>query len=839
MRRILREVDPLRPSQKISTLQAAQLKTVSDQRQVDPRGLSSSISRELDWVVLQAMEKNRERRYESASAMAADLQRYLNNEAVHACPPSLAYRTRKFASRYKVALITAAVVSMSLLVGTTIATWQAIVANRERDRANQAAVKYLEESRRSEERSRIANQERLRAEAAEQAHREQTELAENSIYASAIRLAYRHKQSGDDEQAAQLLKTWIPRPGTPDRRGIEWYLLKRQLQAPGTELMSLPGDVSCVRVSPDGSSLVAATNGGIVQRCLLTDHSPLPSWASGLADVRRMEFSPDGKYLALISYEAAAVLIDTTTGQVRLRCPSPEKSTKNPDVCFVDGRLLTSGNGGLISIWNLEEFKLERTWDTKATLVLDMATTPAYSGVYLAVDNPDLTVKSKIYRASKLEDGQFDLELPLPFNSNTLAVNFDGKYLAVGGNDGQIILRELDRSVLLASWQLTEKINELNFSPDGVYLAAAERSGVVHVWNWNDSKESVETPSGEQHRHWQAHPRPARTVAFSPDSHSLLSSGIDGRVIQWSQWHKPHTHQTFRVGTDLEEIKILQGTRSVAITEAFHLRTIETSSGRIQLQLQFSSEAGIGNILVRDPKGQWLACAGSTGPIFFGQLQSGLALIQIPGSEPRGRRHNFITFMSDNQTLLAIEVIPDLRVRVWDLATRQVAFQYDRSDLVNVDCTVCPIRNEIFVVTNQQVLRIDATTGKTLGSWPYDGLDITSVACSHDGATLAIGRKDRTLHILDAQTGQHIRTILGYLSPPDFIRFSGDGKTLITLDDRGVVQFWQVASGSELLTWPSDHPIRRFDLTDDDHEFAIIHGETVELFDASRTADGQ
>ena len=93
--------------------------------------------------------------------------------------------------------------------------------------------------------------------------------------------------------------------------------------------------------------------------------------------------------------------------------------------------------------------------------------------------------------------------------------------------------------------------------------------------------------------------------------------------------------------------------------------------------------------------------------------------------------------------------------------------------------------------------------------------------------------------MLDAVSGKHIRTLLGYLSPPEIIRFSSDGKTLITLDERGTLQFWQIASGSELLTWPSGHPIRRFDLTDDDREFAIIHGETVELFDASRSADMQ
>lgn len=836
MRRILREVDPLRPSQKLSTLQSAQLKTVSEQRQIDPRDLSRSISRELDWVVLQAMEKDRERRYESASAMAADLQRYLNNEAVLACPPSLTYLARKFVSRYKVAFITAAAVSLSLLTGTTIATWQAIVANRERDRANQAATRFLEESRRSDEKTRIANQERLRAEAAERAHREQTELAENVLYASAIRLAYRHKQSGDDDQAAQLLNSLIPRPGMPDRRGLEWYLLKQQLQAVGIELMMLPGDVSSVRVAPDGSYLVAATNRGVVQRLRLADHIRLQNWDSGLADVRRMEFSPDGKYLALISYDAEAVLIDTTTGQVQMRCPSPEKSTKNADVCFVDGHLLTSGNGGLISIWNLDEFKLERTWDTKRPLVLDMTTCPANPGVYVAVDNADITVRSKVLRVPKLDDGQIDLELPLSFNTNSLAVSQDGQHLAVGDNEGEIFLWDFVKNEWFAKWKLTEKINEINFSPNGVYLAAAERSGVVHVWDWSKSGGPAEIPSHEHHRHWQAHPRPARTVIFSPDSRSLLTSGVNGRVIEWSQWHQTQTHQTIHIGSELKELRILRGNRTIAVTDPFSLRMIEIDSGHIQQQLPFSTEAGFGNLLVSDPDGRWVACAGSSRPIYSGQLLPEITLMQIPDSQPSTKRHDSLTFLPDHRTLLAVETHSDFRVRGWDVGTRQLSFHYEKTTLANAYCAVCPSRDEIFVMTNQQFVRLNIRTGQEIASWRYDGLDVYSIASNHTGSMLAIGRKDRTVHLLDPLTGQHIRSILGFLSPPKFIRFSADGKTVITRDDRGVVQFWQVASGSELLTWPTEHEIERFDLADDDSKFGISYGDTVELFDASRVA---
>src|SRR5437588_1060039 len=87
MRRIIREEEPPRPSTRISTLGQAAT-TAATHRQSDPRRLSQLFRGELDWIVMKCLEKDRNRRYESASALAADLQRYLHDEPVLACPPS-------------------------------------------------------------------------------------------------------------------------------------------------------------------------------------------------------------------------------------------------------------------------------------------------------------------------------------------------------------------------------------------------------------------------------------------------------------------------------------------------------------------------------------------------------------------------------------------------------------------------------------------------------------------------------------------------------------------------------------------------------------------------------
>src|SRR5437588_640995 len=110
IRRIIREEEPAKPSTRISTLGPAAA-TVSAKHQSDPRGLSRLYRGELDWIVMKALEKDRTRRYETASAFAADVQRHLKDEPVEACPPSAWYRFRKFARRNKGVLRSVAMVA--------------------------------------------------------------------------------------------------------------------------------------------------------------------------------------------------------------------------------------------------------------------------------------------------------------------------------------------------------------------------------------------------------------------------------------------------------------------------------------------------------------------------------------------------------------------------------------------------------------------------------------------------------------------------------------------------------------------------------------------------------
>jgi serine/threonine protein kinase/tetratricopeptide (TPR) repeat protein len=136
IRRIVREEQPPKPSTRVSTLGRA-AGTVSARRKTDPKRLSQFVRGDLDWIVMKALEKDRTRRYETASAFATDVGRFLSNEPVEARPPSTVYRLKKAAERHRAALAGTAVVVLSLIAGIVSTTWMAIELKGERDVAIQ------------------------------------------------------------------------------------------------------------------------------------------------------------------------------------------------------------------------------------------------------------------------------------------------------------------------------------------------------------------------------------------------------------------------------------------------------------------------------------------------------------------------------------------------------------------------------------------------------------------------------------------------------------------------------------------------------------------------------
>jgi choice-of-anchor C domain-containing protein len=151
--RVVREVEPPRPSTKLSTAEA--LPSLAASRGTEPKKLTGMLRNELDWIVMKALEKNRKRRYETANGFAADVLRYLSGEPVQAVPPSMSYRVRKFVRKNRGAVMAAGLVFLALTFGIAGTTWGLLRAERDRDTALKAAEQERlakEEERRAKER---------------------------------------------------------------------------------------------------------------------------------------------------------------------------------------------------------------------------------------------------------------------------------------------------------------------------------------------------------------------------------------------------------------------------------------------------------------------------------------------------------------------------------------------------------------------------------------------------------------------------------------------------------------------------------------------------------------
>ena len=199
MRKMLREKEPPAPSTMITSMGPTEMKTMAGLRHAEPPKLISLLKGDLDWIVMRALEKDRNRRYQTANGFAMDVQRYLNNEPVVARPPSRMYRLQKLIRRNKVVFAATAVVAATLVAGLGISTWMFF---REREsRREQAHLR--EQAQQSEKRE---NELRQQAEAREK-------INQAAIFVSQEKF----------DQASRLLEEIKTPPPKPSLDGVSAY----------------------------------------------------------------------------------------------------------------------------------------------------------------------------------------------------------------------------------------------------------------------------------------------------------------------------------------------------------------------------------------------------------------------------------------------------------------------------------------------------------------------------------------------------------------------------------------------------------------------------------------
>jgi WD40 repeat protein/serine/threonine protein kinase len=473
MRRILCEEEPVRPSTRISTLGLA-ANTVSANRQCEPKKLSQLMRGELDWIVMKALEKDRNRRFETAGAFAADVQRYLNDEAVLACPPSAWYRFHKFARRNKVALATASVVSLAVVMAVAVlATSTVLIA-----RALQAETN-------------------AKAELADT-----LTLQKRDAYIYCITLAHRDLSADNLGRALKLLKE------CPEELcEWEWHYLMRLCRVEPLVLRDKT-EVNCVAFSPDGERLASAGGDGAVKIWNSRMGKVVQTIKQAHTDsVVGVAFHPEGKHLASVGADLRVKVWDLTTGQEVFSGPCDAKR-KFGAACTAafsprSGRLLAAGSGGVV-----------RVWDWKSRQLLHTFAGHEHHSIPVAFSRDGQRLATGDWR-----DGLkfWDLETGLSIRTflahrhpiSALAFSPDGESLASASFDRTVKMSDSRTDKLLYTLDShTGNVLSVAFSPNGRRLASAGEDKTVRIWD---------TTTGREVLGLRGHTSRCGCVAFSPD----------------------------------------------------------------------------------------------------------------------------------------------------------------------------------------------------------------------------------------------------------------------------------------------------------------------------------
>jgi serine/threonine protein kinase/WD40 repeat protein len=468
IRRIIREEEPPKPSIRFSTLGQAAA-TASADRQSDPRRLSQLVRGELDWIVMKALEKDRNRRYESASAFAADVQCYLNDEPVRACPPSLAYRLRKLVRRHKGPVLAASLVVLALLGGIIGTTWSMIRATDARAVAvqeteqKQAALAVAQQSERDAKDQlflALLNQAR--------AGRFSRQMGQrlDSLAALAEAAHLRHDERLRDEAIAAL--------ALPDIRRVPgWHSAP-----PGTATMAYGGQYRLY---------ARADTEGILTIRSIPDNQEIWRIAAGPIQGEYLYFSPDERFLLGLGEGYTLRVWRVADGQRALR---DELRGCRSHAFSPDGRQLAVGWQEWVLIFDLATGQEVKRWRLP---------TSAYKLAFHP-DNGKLAVGYFNARVASVYDagsGALLTDLPVGATSDqVVAWHPDGERLAVAGSDPRIQIWNVAAKRIVATLEgHAQRVTTVTFHPDGELMASHGWDGQLLLWHPSSGRQLMRLTS--------------------------------------------------------------------------------------------------------------------------------------------------------------------------------------------------------------------------------------------------------------------------------------------------------------------------------------------------------